>query len=331
MADEHGDVGSKDESFSGDNGDNARDVTNATQVAAKDDARAKAANEQMTKSLALASDADGDGDTDVLDLHYLDWRELLYDFYENYQESQLDEVDEILFTFRGREVELFEALGHKYIHAPFGVYTSKARKLKRKELKELDKLVYRADMVYEPAYTGVCRQPIRLVDELNFRKHMIAKFDDQLGGWQRLAPEQGGSAHASKTGMVYYNQVWDEDSKPKSQLPPYRKGAEKRTWEIIHAYAPYHYDIDDNERYHEVLDMSYLMANYAQTSGDKAALVSTINSLFSSGNATAQGQSEAAKIEEGNGGPLSMSRSTVVTDVKESHADLTSPISGISV
>eukprot|EP00938_MAST-03A_sp_MAST-3A-sp1_P004545 g4545.t1 len=51
-------------------------------------------NEKMERRIEAAGDLDNDGDVEFNDLHYLDWRDLLLRFYETYQKSKVDSVDE---------------------------------------------------------------------------------------------------------------------------------------------------------------------------------------------------------------------------------------------
>jgi len=198
---------------------------------------------KMEQAIASAGDQDNDGDIDVADLHYLDWRDLLVEFYENYQKSKVDHVDEILQKHRGREVQLFEALEEKYSHAPFGKYSGMAKDLYKTEMSELESIVFNGDLIFEPPYTGLCRQPVKLSDELAFRKHLINKFDDNLGGWCRVT-----DIDPKSTGIAYYQQVWDNDAEINGI--EHKSGDEKRTWEVIHGYAPFLYDMYEVKRYH---------------------------------------------------------------------------------
>jgi len=183
-------------------------------------------NEKMERAIASAGDQDNDGDIDVADLHYLDWRDLLVEFYQNYQKSKVDSVDDILLKYRGREVQLFEALEEKYTHAPFGKYSGMARKLYQTEMNELESIVFNSDLIFEPPYTGFCRQPVKLVDEIEFRKHLINKFDDNLGGWCRVE-----NCDPRSTGLVYYQQVWDADGEINGLC--HKSGNEKRAFSTL--------------------------------------------------------------------------------------------------
>lgn len=224
----------------------------------------------MKRRILEAGDQDGDGDADFFDLHYLEWRDLLVDFYEKYQSSQLPHVDQVLQRFRGREIELFKALESKYHHAPFNVYVSKAKKLYEVEAKELQAIVLTSDMVFEPPYTGLCRKPVMLGDELMFRKNLLNKYDENLGGWQRTPDTK-----PLETGIVYYRQVWDSEGAIAGIK--HREGDEKRTWEVIHRYAPFTYDMGECERYHDVIDLSALLFMNSEGQSARKADKSEVN------------------------------------------------------
>ena len=66
----------------------------------------------------------------------------------------------------------------------------------------------------------------KLVDEIEFRKHLINKFDDNLGGWCRVE-----NCDPRSTGLVYYQQVWDADGEINGLC--HKSGNEKRAFSLF--------------------------------------------------------------------------------------------------
>eukprot|EP00939_MAST-03C_sp_MAST-3C-sp1_P001339 g1339.t1 len=229
----------------------AQNRTDRIEGESKSDEATRESQKLRAQALRAAGDADNDGDVDAFDLHYLEWRALLNEFYATYQQSKVPDVDDVLQRFRGREVQLFEALEEKYPHVPWGAFSRRARLLYAKEMKELESIVFTSDTVFEPPYTSSCLQPVRLANELDFRRHLLNKFGDDLGGWIRS--EKGDPL---KTGLVYYHQKWDSGG----TIFGFAHQAEsvKKTWEVIHGYAPFSYDMQECARYHDIIDLCTL-------------------------------------------------------------------------
>jgi len=208
-------------------------------------------------------DADGDGDVDIHDVFYSQWRDILEDFYSENQESKNHVIDDILRKFKGREIFLFESLSRKYVHASSKLM-ARAHRLHKKIQSQLDSLIHHIDLEYEPPYTGFCRKPVRVLKELEYRRHLIEKFGEKLSGWERLDTESWG--------LVHYHQKWVKDGIISENGLAHADGDEKRTWEVIRGYAPFSYRIENSSQYRDKILLDRQMRRAVSKETDEAVI-----------------------------------------------------------